>query len=99
MLTFDIVHSVKPNQAKEKAVSFKTQALRALVGIGLSLDPEGKENGSWWHSTSDLALIARDTVVLLIVALVSAHTNAQNTMLGHYSMAVSTRSDAKMTRG
>ena len=77
----------------------KTRALRALVGVELSLDPEGKEKGSWWHSTSDLVLIARDAVVLLIVALVSAHTNAQNTKLGHYSTAVSTRSEARMTRG
>ena len=27
------------------------------------------------------------------------HTNAQNTKLGHYSTAVSTRSEARMTRG
>ena len=47
----------------------KTRALRALVGVVLSLDPEGKEKGSWWHSTSDFVLIARDAVVLLIVAL------------------------------
>ena len=46
-----------------------TRALRALVGVVLSLDPEGKEKGSWWHSTSDFVLIARDAVVLLIVAL------------------------------
>ena len=65
----------------------------------LSLDPEGKEKGSWWHSMSDLVLIARDAVVLLIVALVAAHTNAQNTKLGHYSTAVSIRSEARMTRG
>ena len=77
----------------------ETRALRALVGLGLSLDPEGKEKGSWWHSMSDLVLIARDAVVLLIVALVAAHTNAQNTKLGHYSTAVSIRSEARMTRG
>ena len=47
----------------------ETRALRALVGVVLSLDPEGKEKGSWWHSTSDFVLIARDAVVLLIVAL------------------------------
>ena len=70
-----------------------------LVGLGLSLDPEGKEKGSWWHSMSDLVLIARDAVVLLIVALVAAHTNAQNTKLGHYSTAVSIRWEARMTRG
>ena len=35
----------------------------------LSLDSEGKEKRSWWHSTSDFVLIARDAVVLLIVAL------------------------------
>ena len=48
---------------------------------------------------SDLVLIARDAVVPLIVVLVSAHTNTQNTKLGHYSKAVSTRSEARMTRG
>ena len=48
---------------------------------------------------SDLVLIARNAVVLLIVALVAAHTNAQNTKLGHYSTAVSIRSEARMTRG
>ena len=72
---------------------------RVLVGVGPSLDPEGKEKCSWWHSTSDLVFIASDAVVLLIVALVSVHTNAQNTKLGHYSTAVSTRSEARITRG
>ena len=48
---------------------------------------------------SDLVLIARDAVVLLMVALVAAHTNAQNTKLGHYLTAVSIRSEARMTRG
>ena len=76
-----------------KRKTFKTRALRALVGLGLSLDPEGKEKGSWWHSTSDLVLIARDAVVLLIVALVSAHTNAQNTKFGHYSTAAYSKID------
>ena len=76
-----------------------TRALRSLVGVVLSLDPEGKEKGSWWHSMSDLVLIARDAVILLIVALVSVHMNAQNTKLGHYSTAFSTRSEARMTRG
>ena len=71
----------------------------ALAGVGLSLDPEEKEKGSWWHSTSDLILIARDAVVLLIVALAAAHTNAQNTKLGHYSTAVSIRSEVRMARG
>ena len=41
-----------------------TRALRALAGVGLSLDPEGKEKGSWSHSSPELVLIARDTVVL-----------------------------------
>ena len=41
-----------------------TRALRALVGVGLSLDPEGKEKGSWWHSTLDLVLVACYAVVL-----------------------------------
>ena len=50
----------------QKYLNLKTRALRALVGVGLSLDAEGKEKGSWWHSTSDLVLIARDAVVLLI---------------------------------
>ena len=63
---------------------YKTRALRALVGLGLSLDPEGKEKGSCWHSMSDLVLIARDAVILLIVALAAAYTNAQNTKFGHY---------------
>ena len=72
---------------------------RALAGVGLSLDPKGKEKGSWWHSTSDVVLLAHDHVVLLMVALVAAHTNAQNTKLGHYSTAVSIRSEARMTRG
>ena len=79
--------------------NMKTRALRALVGVGLSLDPEGKEKGSWWHWTSDFVLIAPDAVVLLIVALVAADTNAHNTKLGHYSTAVSIRSEARMTRG
>ena len=35
----------------------------------------------------------------LIVVFVAAHTNAQNTKLGHYSTAVSIRSEARMTRG
>ena len=48
---------------------------------------------------SDLVLIARDAVVLLMVPLVAAHTNAQNTKLGHYSTAVSIRSEVRMTRG
>ena len=47
---------------------------------------------------SDLVLIPRDAVVLLILALVAAHTNAQNTKLGQYSKAVSIRSEARMTR-
>ena len=42
----------------------ETHALRALVGVVLSLDPEGKENGSWWHSTSELVLNVRDIVIL-----------------------------------
>ena len=59
---------LKPS--KKMAISpYTTRALRALVGVGLSLDPEGKEKGSWWHSTSDFVLIPRDAVVLLIVAL------------------------------
>ena len=36
----------------------------ALAGIGLSLDPEGKEKGSLWHSTAELGLIARDALIL-----------------------------------
>ena len=48
---------------------------------------------------SDLVLIAREAVVLFIVALVAAHTNAQKTKSGHYSTAVSIRSEARMTRG
>ena len=36
----------------------------ALAGVGLSLDPEGKEKGSWWHSTAELVLIARGNVIL-----------------------------------
>ena len=80
-------------------IRMKTRALRALVGVGLSLDPEGKEKGSWWHSTSDLVVIVSDAVLLLIVPLVAAHTNAQNTKFGYYSTAVSIHSEARMTRG
>ena len=36
----------------------------ALAGVGLSLNPEGKEKGSWWHSTAELVLIARDAIIL-----------------------------------
>ena len=36
----------------------------ALAGVGLSLNPEGKEKGSWWHSTAELVLITRDAVIL-----------------------------------
>ena len=36
----------------------------ALAGVGLSLDPEGKEKGPWWHSTAELVLIARGNVIL-----------------------------------
>ena len=89
----------KEGSVGEMKLGMRTRALRALVGVGLWLGPEGKEKGSWWYSTSDLVLIARDAVILLIVALVSAHTNAQNTKVGHYSTAVSIRSDARMTRG
>ena len=42
----------------------KTRALRALAGVGLSLDPERKEKGSWSHSSADLVLTARDAVAL-----------------------------------
>ena len=73
--------------------------LRALAGIGLSLDLEGKEKCSWSHSTSDFVLLAGDAIVLLIVSLVVAHINAQNTKLGHYSTPVSIPSEARMTRG
>ena len=48
---------------------------------------------------SDLVLIVWDAVVLLIVVFVAPHTNAQNSKLGHYSTAVSIRSEARMTRG
>ena len=57
------------------------------------------------HETSsgqnflETRLIARDGVVLLIVVFFAAHINAQNTTLGHYSTAVSIRSEATMTRG
>ena len=54
----------------------QNRALRALAGVGLSLDPEGKEKGSWSHSSADLVFTARDAVALEIVALVAAQTNA-----------------------
>ena len=57
------------NQVSSEIEFLKSRALHALVDVVLSLDPEGKEKGSWWHSTSDFVLIARDAVVLLIVAL------------------------------
>ena len=31
-------------------IRFNTHSLRALVSIGLSLYPEGKKKGIWWHS-------------------------------------------------
>ena len=48
---------------------------------------------------SDLLLIELDVIALLMVALVAAHTSAQNNKVGHYSTAVSIRSEAKMTSG
>ena len=48
---------------------------------------------------AELVLIARDAVILSIVVFISAQTNAQNTKLGHYSTAVSIRSEARMTSG
>ena len=39
----------------------ETRALRA-AGVGLSLDPEGKENGSWSNSPAELVLTTRDAV-------------------------------------
>ena len=36
----------------------------ALAGVGLSLYPEGKENGSWWQSMVELVLIARDAILI-----------------------------------
>ena len=48
---------------------------------------------------SDLVLIARDAVELLIVVFFAAHINAQNTKLGYYSTVVSICSEARMTRG
>ena len=35
----------------------KELAPSALAGVGLSLNPEGKEKGSWWHSTAKLVLL------------------------------------------
>ena len=52
------------------------RALRALVGVVLSLDAEGKEKGSWSQSSADLVLTSRDAVAVQIVALVAAQTNA-----------------------
>ena len=51
-------------------------ALRTLAVLGLSLDPEGKEKGSWSHSSADLVFTAHDAAALKIVALVAAQTNA-----------------------
>ena len=34
----------------------------AIAGVGLSLDPEGKEKGSWSHSSAGLVLRAREAV-------------------------------------
>ena len=53
-----------------------TRALRALVGVGLSLDPEGKEKSSWSHSSADLLFTLRNAVALQIVVLNAAQTNA-----------------------
>ena len=41
-----------------------TRALRALTGVGLSLDPEGKEKSSWSYSSADLVFTARNAVAL-----------------------------------
>ena len=42
----------------------KTRALRALAGVGLSLEPEGKEKSSWSHSSANLVFTARNAVAL-----------------------------------
>ena len=55
----------------------------ALTGVGLSLDPEGKQKGFWWNSTVELVLNSQGAVIMKIVVLISAHINAQNTKLGH----------------
>ena len=39
----------------------ETRALRA-EGVGLSLDPEGKENSSWSNSPAELVLTTREAV-------------------------------------
>ena len=41
-----------------------TRVLRALEGVGLSLNPEGKEKGSWSHLSADLVFTARNAVAL-----------------------------------
>ena len=55
---------IPQRRVPKKSTDAKTRALRTLVGVRLSLDPEGKEKGSWWHSTAELVLIARGNVIL-----------------------------------
>ena len=47
-----------------KLTIFRTRALRAPEAVGLSLDLEEKEKGSWSHLSADLVFTARNAVAL-----------------------------------